>query len=654
MITNSTPAIPICKLEQHLTSICQDNVTSQDQLTAASSQLRQSFQFLGLAILIFPILLALAGLSLVLEWPGLTISFVIGSGLLPAILLSAAKISFQRFHHNNIYTQIQHPSLSPEQFQLTHSHDELPETSKILSEPEVTSTNNITWSSATSTVYLQDQVFSAIKAALRAYSEKKWDLFSEYTRAFLVSGLRLGIFKLTGQIPNTHLNQILATLPIEDVSETLEAWLHRLTSARQDVPLNQIEAQRVMSFIVHILQQLNVILPKWENRIHRIIPRVQTLTPPLKPQVLSIRQTYQTPPSLSHKKEATFIPQPQPKSETKNVHLQVKSQQELDSLSNLIQHGASPFLFVFANRFHTDWSTLDKVLNDASTALSTQINIVVFPTLGDTNLDPKIKDFFQFFRIEGETSSPTLPFICVITRSQLLHVIEEEMPIPPNLIIDARSEGFVERVREMAKIAQDYELVSLDVKEPEQHKEPQDLRNLETITEKAINPTTVKIQSSSQLLANTDDVIDEVIAVQPLSNVRRIMEVDLEAAQQRRELASMVPIALAVVQMPEDQSLLDEMEAAAQNEPHLIVQFVDAKVHPQASEVLNIPSGSVRLRFNGRERVLDQPKTDHLLANIRQLRALNTIPELTVDSTDRSPNPTEQTSTRREPTQQKG
>jgi hypothetical protein len=149
--------------------------------------------------------------------------------------------------------------------------------------------------------------------------------------------------------------------------------------------------------------------------------------------------------------------------------------------------------------------------------------------------------------------------------------------------------------------------------------------------------------TSIDLLVEAEDVIEEVTSTERAPQKRRAVEVDIEAAQQRRELAPLVPVALAVLRLPEDQPLLDDMEAALQQEDYLVAQFVDLTRHPSATEALQLDRGSIRLRFDGTERILKAPKAEHLLANIRQIRALKMAPGFNGDiPPDTSPRTTPQ------------
>ncbi|MHA2314982.1 MAG: hypothetical protein ACXACF_06815, partial [Candidatus Hermodarchaeia archaeon] len=305
----------------------------------------------------------------------------------------------------------------------------------------------------------------------------------------------------------------------------------------------------------------------------------------------------------------------------------VFSKKELAMLNDLVRSGASPFLLVFANRYVSSWKTLKDLVDEVATKLGSQINVILFPGLGDAERNSDIIEYYQRFHIDGAPDPPPLPFMCLLSRQLLLHIIEDNIPVPQELIINTNPEGFLDRVEATIRIAQTFQV--------ELPSEDQDFieGKLDTISTVFTPPDTtpphevpqVLASRTSSLITETDDVIEEVASVPNNAAIQQVTKINLIAAQERRELASLVPIALAVVELPEHQSLIDALEAALLEEPHLIAQFVDSSAHPDASEILKLPGGSVRLRFNGSERILTNPKADHLIANIRQLRAVQTI-----------------------------
>jgi hypothetical protein len=197
--------------------------------------------------------------------------------------------------------------------------------------------------------------------------------------------------------------------------------------------------------------------------------------------------------------------------------------------------------------------------------------------------------------------------------------------------LDAGADDFLECVEATIKIVQSYQL-DLTSEEHEVLESQLDIRpkifNRNVMTA-SLSTTSKHPSYSSGLLVDTDDVVEEVASVPTDTAIQKVLKIDLTAAQQRWELASLVPIALAVLELPKHKALLDALEAAVNDEPNLIAQFVDGKKYPKASEILQLPSGSVRIRYNGSERLLNNPKAAHLIANIRQLRAAQTLPQTT-------------------------
>lgn len=629
-----THVVPISSFNQYLANNYSKRNQYSSQFNKPFNQLRKSYRFLGLALILLPLLLGLSGVFWGLGFSLLAILMLLVGILGPVFLSRKALKAFHQFQHQHTIS-ISHPRLITNTYSdpidspiETQSQNEIPPEPL----PEVL-TPQTPWTPTTTATFLQDSMYSALKSSLATYQTGNWRGFSEHIRAFLIHGLRLFLLKQTRQTTE-NLSQILTLIPKEETRQTLSGWLQRLATTRQNHPLSPNEAQQIMNFTIHLLRHQHAIPPTWEVQVFQVIPRIANVKPP----VTTIPTTSSTDirtsivpdqPAQIQENESPPIPElVAPTGSTDHgAPLRVLSKNELAMLNDLVRSGASPFLLVFANRYVSSWTTLKGLVDEVATKLGSQINVILFPGLGDAERNSDILEYYQRFRLEGASDPPPLPFLCLLSRQLLLHVTEDNIPIPQELIINANPEGLLDRVQATLRIAQTYqiELSSEDNNLTE--------RTLDTIPNTSPTLDTTPhhdiplepVSSSSSLIAETDDVIEEVASVPRNNAIRQVTKVDLVTAQERRELASLVPIALAVVELPEHQALIDALEAAVIEEPNLIAQFVDGTAHPDASEILNLPGGSVRLRFNGSERILTNPKAAHLIANIRQLRAVQTI-----------------------------
>jgi hypothetical protein len=328
---------------------------------------------------------------------------------------------------------------------------------------------------------------------------------------------------------------------------------------------------------------------------------------------------------------------PDGSSDTQGAPLNVLSERDLDLLADMVHAGASPYLFIFGNRYLAHWKTLRAMVNQAAQELNSQVNVVVFPGLGDQKLDSKVEAFYHRFRVEGASAPSPLPFICALSRTVLLHILEDNLPVPSELVVDPRPEKFLDRLRMMIPTAQAYQVDlnelagdnDSDTESPQQdeHHATKGLVSQPIASSVAASTDNLALhplspsQPGQSLVADTDDVVEEVDSAQVPPQSRRVTEVDVTAALQRRELATMVPVALAVVHLPEHQRVLDALETAAQREEHLVAEYVNSALYPNASEALRTAAGAVRLRYNGSEQLLEVPEADRLVAIVRQLRA---------------------------------
>ena len=626
--------VPISSLNQYLANNYSKRNQRVSQIDNPFCQLRKSYRFLGLALILLPLLLGLSGVFWGLGLSPLAILMVLVGILGPVFLSRKALKAFHHFQHQHTISVSQPKLITNTYSDDTDSLIEGQPQAEIHLEPlpEVL-TPQTPWTPTTTATFLQDSMYSAMKSALATYQTGNWRGFSEHARAFLIHGLRLFLLKKTGQTPE-NLSQILTQIPKEETRQTLSGWLHRLAATRQNRPLSPNEAQQIINFTIHLLRQQHAIPPTWEVQVFQVIPRIANVKPAVTTIPTTSPSDLQTSivshqPARIQEKESPPTPElvPPKGSLDQGAPLRVLSKNELTILNDLVRSGASPFLLVFANRYVSSWTTLKGLVDEVATRLCSQINVILFPGLGDAERNSDIIEYYQRFRIDGISNPPTLPFVCLLSRQLLLHVTEDNIPIPQELIINANPEGFLDRVEATIRIAQSYqiELPSEDYDFTE--------RKLDTIPNTSPTLDTTPhhdiplepASTSSSLIAETDDVIEEVASVPKNTAIQQVTKVDLVAAQERRELASLVPIALAVVELPENQALIDALEAAVIEEPNLIAQFVDSTAHPDASEILKLPDGSVRLRFNGSERILTNPKATHLVANIRQLRAVQTI-----------------------------
>lgn len=659
----SLPSVPINQLDQYLAQHFTENNIGLPPVGTWLSPLRRSYKLLGgIPLIIFP-LMGLAGLLFSFEWTSLGIMVAIFAGLIPIILLLAAIGSFRDFQRQNAFTiRIDSQDKSLGTMGLA-SRAQIPVTTQPLQElPNAYEGEpSKTWTTTTIAAFLQDSIESAMIGTLNSYKTKDWNAYALHLRTFMVNGVRLSILKHSGQEPPEQIEQILEQVPHPDIRQDLEAWLQRLVSAHRSTPLTLVEAQMVANFAVLLFQKLQILPSNWETRIYSVVPRRTPLRPqtnnetttplsipePPTPPALSVTpttssETITTSTTIQPVSTGDIPEEPdQRASEVSNtsavsgVPLRVVSTGGMDVLIKLMQAGASPYLLVFANRYLASWTNLSKLVDQVAETMGSQVNVVIFPVLGDSKINDKVQKFIDQFRTEGSSTLSPLPFILAVSRTVLFHIIESGIPVPSELIVAPHPEDFIDRVREAITTAQAYQ-INLEDLSNDEGEITLPISPITTSTDEptpdllASNPTLDSpkptISTTPELLADTDDVVEEVTSASSSSSCRRVMEVNIVAAKQRRELATMVPVALAVVQLPEDQSLLDALEVAAQQEPHLVAQFVDTACSPEASKTLQIPRGSVRLRFDGTEQTLESPEAEHLLASIRQLRAIKSEP----------------------------
>ena len=682
--TTSLPAVPANQLDQYMAR--QHGATSP-QCSAIDAWLlhfRRSHQLLGGALLGFPSLLGLALLFVSFGWLSAGVLGFMIAALCPVALLSAAIKHFRTFEKENpsgILIAPEPPSLAPESCTESCAAHATSSLGSVLTPDE--EEKAASWTPTNTAAFLLDSMQSAMTACLSTYQAANWRAYAGHLTSLLINGARLAILKHTGRVPPPRIDETLDQLPSTNVRGELDAWLRRLSAARQRQPLAAGEAQQAANFVVQLLRQLHVIPATWTVQIFRVIPRVPTspltadssdgLTPTRAAvPINSISQgtplpqstdAMMSPSSATYERtttasvpmsETTQYPNsggsatmaPDGSSGMHGAPLNVLSERDLDLLADMVRAGASPYLFVFGNRYLAHWKTLRQMVDQAAQELNSQVNVVVFPGLGDQKLNPKVEAFYHRFRVEGASVPSSLPFICALSRAVLLHVLEDNLPVPSELIVDPHTERFLDRVRMMIPTAQAYQanLTELtgdndsDV-EPPQRDEHHAAKGLVTqpiassiatgIDNLALRPASTS-QPGQSLVADTDDVVEEVDSAPVPPQSRRVTEVDVTAALQRRELATMVPVALAVVHLPEHQQVLDALERAAQREEHLVAEYVDSARYPDASEALRTEAGTVRVRYNGREQLLEVPEADRLVASIRGLRATKGI-ESTAD-----------------------
>ncbi len=666
------PIIEVNQLKMYLRQNVIRSDTRLYTLEATFRPLQRAYQYLSLALVFFPFLLGLSGILWGLGLVIFMLPIILGDILSPILLLRKALNAFHRFRLQNSIkvTLLKSPlpvAVSPE----VNAIEPQPiEASQPNLNDELVATKP-TWTTTTTAAYIQDTIHAAMTAALNTYQTGNWRGFSEHTRAFLINGLRMGFLKQNGKAPPNNLASLLNQITSDETRQSLAAWFQRLAIARQQRPLLPSEAQQLMNFAVHILRQQHAIPPTWEIQVFQVIPRVTNLMqlPSMQPELHTInplvfnqemiRKPSQTIPIQTRSNIPTDTPTT-PTTLDQGIPLQVNSKNDLKLLNDLIRSGASPFLLVFANRYVTSWITLLTHVNQIAQQLGSKLNVVLFPGLGDSERAPEIMEYYQLFRVEGSSAPPPLPFICLLTRQLLLHVIEDAIPVPTDLIINYRIEGFLDHVKTLITTAQTYQ-IDPNVLESEPLHTVTD-QNTESISPKN-NKELAKVSEPSTIpspvIAEIDDVIEEVVTAPLNTATQRVIEVDLSTAQERRALARMQLIALAVVRLPRDQYILDALETAAAEEPYLVAQYINCEEHPAASQVLKLPPGSVKLRFNGTERLLTKPKADHLIANIRQLRAMDVLPTLDGQSQDQflddtPPKPRRRPKTKSQAIQQRG
>ncbi len=666
------PIIQVNQLATYLTQNIIQSDTKLHPLEGTFRPLQRAYQYLSLALICFPFLLGLSGILWGLGLVLLGIPIMLCGLFAPILLLRKALNAFHRFRlqHSIKVTLLKSPSTVSAPPEVIGIQGQPAELSQLNVNDELVTTNTA-WTATTTAAYLQDTIHAAMTASLNTYQAGNWRGFSEHARAFLINGLRMGVLKQSGEAPPDNLTSLLNQIDSDETRQSLAAWLQRLAIARQQRPLLPSEAQQLMNYAVHILRQQHAIPPTWEIQVFQVIPRVNNLislpiTQPKLPTPNSLvfdQEMNREPSRTIPIQPRQIIPTDTPSTPTtldQGVPLRVESKNDLRLLSDLIRSGASPYLLVFANRYVTSWSTLLTHVNQVAQQLGSKLNVILFPGLGDSERTPEIMEYYQLFRVEGSTEPPSLPFICLLSRQLLMHIVEDAFPVPTDLIIKYRIKGFLDQVESLIKTAQTYQ-IDPEALEPAS---PQGVINQKTESVSDKNKTEpAKVSESgslpSSVVAEIDDVIEEVITAPLNTATQRVMEVDLSVAQERRVLARMQLIALAVVRLPRDQFILDALETAAAEEPYLIAQYIDSENHPTASKVLKLPPGSVKLCFNGTERLLTKPKAEHLIANIHQLRAMDVLPTLDGQSQnqfldDTLPQPRRRRKTKSQKIQQRG
>lgn len=677
--TVSLPTVPANQLDQYMAR--QRHATSPEcpAIDAWLLHLRRSHQLLGAALLAFPSLLGLSLLLASLGWLAAGMLSLIIAALSPLTLLSAAVRHFRSFRHENpsgVLIAPESPSLAPkgsEQNSAAHANHPL---DSVPTPDEETQT--APWTPTNTAAFLLDSMQSAMAACLTTYQAANWRAYAGHLSSLLINGIRLAILERTGRIPPPRTDEMLDQLTASNARGELDAWFRRLATARQTQPLAAGEAQQAAHFAVQLLRELHVMPATWPVQILRIIARpshsslsagslgdltptgaTAPATPPSQSNPLLQSENTMTSPATSAYERITTasVPTgetikrqnptasatmaPPGSSGTQGAPLNILSERDLDLLTDMVRAGASPYLFVFGNRYLSHWKTLRQMVDQAAQRLNSQVNVVVFPGLGDQKVDPKVEEFYHRFRVEGASVPSFLPLVCALSRTVLLHVLEDNLPVPSELVVEPSPERFLDRVRMVIPTAQAYQVNLKELRdeadsdaEPLAREEdpapgglvaqsisPSTTASTDNLTPRPVSPS----QLGQSLVTNVDDVVEEVDSAQASPPSRRVTELDVTAAVHRRELATMVPVALAVVHLPEHQHVLDALEAAAQQEEYLVAEYVDSARHPNASEALRTEAGTVRLRYNGHERLLEAPEADHLLASIRQLRATNEI-----------------------------
>lgn len=669
------PAVPANQLDQYLAR--QRGATSP-QCSAVDAWLlhfRRSHQFLGGALLAFPSLLGLALLLVSFGWLSAGMLGFVIAAVCPLALLSAAVRHFRDFERENpsgVLIAPEPPSIASEgSTESCAVHATNPLGSVLTPDEEEKAAP---WTPTNTAAFLLDSMQSAITACLSTYQAANWRAYANYLSSLLINGVRLAILKQTGRVPPQRMDETLDQIPSTNARGEVAAWLRRLATARQSQPLATREAQQAAHFVVQLLRQLDVIPATWTVQISRVIPRVATspltadssggLTPtraavsatplPQSNPLLQPTDAMISPATAAYDRTTTAsVPMsettqhpnssesatmaPDGSSDMQGAPLNVLSERDLDLLADMVHAGASPYLFIFGNRYLAHWKTLRQVVDQAAQELNSQVNVVVFPGLGDQKLDSKVEAFYHRFRVEGASAPSPLPFICALSRTVLLHILEDNLPVPSELVVDPCPEKFLDRLRMMIPTAQAYQVDlnelagdnDSDTESPQQdeHQATKGLVSQPIASSVAASTDNLALhplspsQPGQSLVADTDDVVEEVDSAQVPPQSRRVTEVDVTAALQRRELATMVPVALAVVHLPEHQQVLDALETAAQREEHLVAEYVNSALYPNASEALRTAAGAVRLRYNGSEQLLEVPEADRLVAIVRQLRA---------------------------------
>jgi hypothetical protein len=670
----SLPVVSANQLDQY---IARQRSATSPQCSAIDAWLlhfRRSHQLLGAALIAFPSLLGLALLLVSFGWLSVGILDFMVAALCPLALLFAALRHFRAFEKENpsgVLINPEPPSLAPERstdscaVQVT-----TPLGSVLASDEEETAAP---WTPANTAAFLLDSMQSAMSACLSTYQAANWRAYAGYLSSLLINGVRLAILKRTGRVPPQRIEETLDQLPSTNVRGEVAAWLRRLTTARQSQPLATGEAQQAAHFVAQLLRQLHVIPATWTVQIFRVIPQLPTSqltgdnsggmaltnaavpTNPLSQgsRLLQPTDAMMSPPIASYERRTTasvsmsesvqhpnFSPPatmtPDSSSAMQGAPLNILSERDLDLLADMVRAGASPYLFVFGNRYLAHWKPLRQMVDQAAQELNSQVNVIVFPGLGDQKVDSKVEAFYHRFRVEGASAPSSLPFICALSRAVLLHVLEDNLPVPSELVVNPRTEEFVSRVRMMIPTAQAYQVnlnqlasdndSDTEPPQPDEHHDAKGSASQLIVSSSATGTGDLAVhpvspgQPAQSLVASTDDVVEEVDSAHVPPQSHRVTEVDVTAALQRRELATMVPVALAVVHLPEHQQVLDALETAVQQEEYLVAEYVDSARYPNASEALRTDAGTIRLRYNGCEQLLEVPEADHLVASIRQLR----------------------------------
>ena len=262
----------------HFDKFLTNNLPSRVPLTSpvntSTQALRSSYRSLGLALILVPLCIGLSGIFLALEMVPFALMAILTSVLGPALLLRKGARAFTQFQLQNVIPIQSAEPPSPRIPNIEEPTDSSTPPSQTEDSPPSPSS---TWTLNHVAVYLQDAIEKSMHDALAAYQTENWSVFSEHARAFLITGLRLGILKRTGKTPSDNPSQILDQIKSNEMRLALTAWFHRLAENRQNYPLTPEEAQHLMNYSVKLLRQHQALLPVWEVQIFQVIPRVTTL-----------------------------------------------------------------------------------------------------------------------------------------------------------------------------------------------------------------------------------------------------------------------------------------------------------------------------------------------------------------------------------------